>query len=246
MKLDQFFKRHPYGFVAILEMLVLLVYILVGTIAYFLKLSNMALYGYANLVLTLILIGLLNTQKWWEAVGFKPLNHRRDLFYFILPLITVALNLIPGIQIEGLTHLSVVFAITLMVGFSEEVIFRGLILQALKPRGQWRAAIITAVLFGLTHAMNALAGKNMLESAMQIGYALAVGFAYAALVLNKEVIWILVVTHFLTDFVYFIQKPGYYLPPFWQTFMVISLTVGFTAYGIFLMLQRTDRIPNPH
>lgn len=113
-------------------------------------------------------------------------------------------------------------------------------LQALKPFGHWRAVIITALLFGLTHALNALTGKSPLESVLQIGYAVAIGFAYAALTLKKDVIWPLVLTHFLTDFVYFIQKPGFSFESFWQPFIVISLTVGFTAYGIFLMRQKSQ------
>jgi len=235
--LSVFAERHPYWFVAILEATVVFVYLIAGTIAYFLKFSNMALYGLANLGLTLISIALLTTLKWWRTVVFKSLNQPGDLVYFLVPLVPMVFNLIPGVQIESFVYVSQVFAITLMVGFAEEVIFRGLMLQALKPLGHWRAAIITALLFGLAHAMNALTGKNALESAMQIGYAVAIGFAYAALALKKDGLWLLILTHFLTDFVYFIQKPGFTLSSFWQSFIVIGITVVFTAYGIFLMRQ---------
>ena len=236
--LSAFAERHPYWFVAIMEAVVVFVYLLVGTTAYFLKLSNMALYGLANLGLTLIVIVLLTASRWWRTIGFKSLNRRRDLLYFLVPLVPMVLNLIPGVQIESVIYISEVFAIALMVGFAEETIFRGLMLQALKPLGHWRAAIITALLFGLTHAMNALTGKSALESAMQIGYAVAIGFAYAALALKKNVLWLLILAHFLTDFVYFIQKPGFSLSLFWQSFIVISLTVVFTAYGIYVMRQK--------
>lgn len=239
MRLAQFAEHHPYGFVAILEALVVFAYLLVGTIAYFLKLSNMAIYGLANLWLTLIVIVLLTRLQWWKTVGFKPLHRQGDLLYYLILFVPMALNLIPGVQFESMVYVSGVLAITLMVGFAEETIFRGLMLQALKLLGHWRAAIITALLFGLTHAMNALTGKNLGESMMQIGYAVAIGFAYAALALKKDGLWLLILAHFLTDFVFFIQKPGFSLPPFWQSFLVISLTVVFTVYGIFLMQQRS-------
>ncbi len=238
MRLTQFAERHPYWFVAIMEAMVVLGYLLAGTAAYFLRLSNMALYGLANLGLTLIVIVLLTRLKWWKTIGFKPLHRRGDLLCFLVPLVPMALNFIPGVRIESVVYVSGVLVIALMVGFAEETIFRGLMLQALKPLGHWKAAIITALLFGLTHGMNALTGKSMVESMMQIGYAVAIGFAYAALVLKKDVLWPLVLTHFLTDFVYFIQKPGFSLPTFWQSFLVLSLTVGFTAYGIFVMRQK--------
>lgn len=238
MKPAPFIERHPYRFVAIMEAAVVMVYLLAGTFAYFLRLSNMTLYGLANLGLSLIVIILLTRLKWWEIVGFKPLRQRGDLIYFLIPLVPAILNLIPGIQIESFAQVSVVFAVTLAVAFAEETIFRGVMLQAIKPHGYWKAAIITALLFGLTHAMNALTGKDLLTSAMQIGYATAIGFAYAALALKKDALRLLILSHFLTDFIFFIQKPGFAMPPFWQSFIVISLTIIFTAYGIFIMQQK--------
>lgn len=241
MKLAQFVERHPYRFVAIMETTVIAVYLLVGTVAYFLNLSNLALYGLANLALTLGVSVWLTGLKWWERVGFKPLRQRGDLRYFLIPLAPVMLNLIPGAQRASFAQVSVVFVIALMVAFAEETIFRGLMLQAIKPLGYWRAALITATLFGLIHAMNALTGKSVLESALQIGYATAIGFAYAALALKKEVLWLLILTHFLTDFAFFIQKPGFALPPFWQSVLVVILTIGFSVYGIFVMRQKSDQ-----
>lgn len=239
MKLTQFIERHPYRFVTIMEAAVVVVYLVAGTFAYFFGLANITLYGLANLGLTLIVIVLLTRLKWWESVGFTPLRRRSDLLYFLIPLIPAIINLIPGAQIESFAQVSAVFAVALAVAFAEETVFRGLMLQAIKPLGHWRAAIVTALLFGLTHAMNALTGKNILESAMQIGYATAIGFAYAALALKKDALWLLILSHFLTDFSFFLQKPGFVMPPFWQSSLVVGLTIIFTAYGIFIMQQKS-------
>ncbi len=84
VRLTRFAELHPHGFVAILEAVVVLVYLLVGTIAYFLRLSNMVLYGLANFVLTLIVIALLTRLGWWKTVGFKPLRRWGDLLYFLI------------------------------------------------------------------------------------------------------------------------------------------------------------------
>lgn len=243
MRLSHFVERRPYWFVAILEAVVVLVYLLAGTAAYFLKFSNLALYGLANLGLALIAILLLTGLKWWATAGFKPLRQRADLLYFLILLVPMIFNLIPGVQAGSFARISAALVVTLAVGFAEETIFRGLMLQAIKPAGHWRAAILTALLFGLTHAMNALTGKSAPEVAMQIGYAVAIGFAYSALALKKDILWPLILTHFLTDFVYFIQKPGFVLPPFWQSFSVIGLTIVFTVYGILLM-QNNPRQQN--
>lgn len=238
MNLTQFIERHPHGFAAILEASVVIAYLAAGTAAHLLGLPNLALYGLANLGLTLIAALLLTRLKWWKRAGFRPLHSVRDLLYFLVPLIPVGLNAIPGVQVGSFAQISSVLAITAMVAFAEEALFRGLMLQAIQPRGHWRAVLLSAALFGLTHAMNALTGKSAPEIAMQIGYAVAVGFAYAALALKKEVLWPLVLTHFLTDLVYFIQKPGFVLPPFWQTFSVLSLTILFSVHGVLVMRQK--------
>jgi membrane protease YdiL (CAAX protease family) len=151
------------------------------------------------------------------------------------------INFVPGVEVTSLRHLTEILAITLMVGFVEEAVFRGLMLSALKAHGPWKAAIITALLFGLTHALNVLTGKSMVEDAAQIFYAVAIGFAYAALVLHKGILWPLVLAHFLIDFVNFIQKPGFTYPPFWEVLIVVSIAVVFTAYGFFCDAAKESR-----
>jgi membrane protease YdiL (CAAX protease family) len=212
-----------------------------GATAHFLSLSNMALYGLANLGLAIIVAALLTGMGWWRKIGFRAPHRRADLFYFLVPFIPMLINFIPGLEITSLRYLAQVFAIALMVGFVEEAIFRGLMLQALKARGLWSAAIITALLFGLSHALNVLTGKSLLQDAVQIFYALAIGFAYAALVLRKAILWPLVLAHFLIDFVNFIQRPGFVYPPFWEVLIGASLAILFIAYGLFIMLHRVER-----
>jgi membrane protease YdiL (CAAX protease family) len=238
MKQSVFAERHPYGFVIVMEIVVIFVYLIAGTIAHFLNLSNLWLYGLANLGLTIIAATLLTIMGWWKITGFRLPQRRDDLLYFLLPFIPMFINFIPGLEVSGLGFLLEVFIITLMVGFVEEAFFRGLMLNALKAHGLWKAAIITSLLFGLTHALNTLAGKSVAEDVAQIFYAVAIGFAYAALVLKKGILWPLVIAHFLIDFINFLQKPGFTYPPFWEVVIVASLGVVFTAYGVLIMLEK--------
>jgi CAAX protease family protein len=240
MKITRFAEHHPYWFVAILEIVVIVVYLTAGTIAHFLKLSSLGLYGLANLGLTIIVAVLLTVMGWWKATGFRSPDRRGDLLYFLVPFIPMFINFIPGIQVTSLRYLTEALAITLMVGFAEEVIFRGLILNALKVRGLWKAAIITALLFGLTHALNVLAGKSLVEDVAQIFYAVAIGFAYAALALQKGILWPLVLAHWLINFSNYIQTPGFTYPAPWNVLIAVGITVVFTAYGVFVMLQKNQ------
>ena len=67
-----FADTHPYWFVAIMELVVILVYLLAGTVNHFLGRSNLFLYGLANLGLAVILAILLTAMRWWRELGFEP------------------------------------------------------------------------------------------------------------------------------------------------------------------------------
>lgn len=242
MKRSLFAERHPYWFVTIMEIVVIFVYLLAGTIAHFLNLSTLGLYGLANFGLTIIVAALLAVMGWWRAIGFRSADRRGDLGYYAIAFLPMIINFIPGLEVSSLTHLMEILIIFLMVGFVEEAIFRGLMLHALKAHGLWKAAIITALLFGLTHALNTLTGKSIVEDAAQILYAVAIGFAFAALVLQKGIIWPLVLAHFLINFVNYLQKPGFAYPPNWVVFNAVGLAVIFTAYGLFLLWPRKEKL----
>src|SRR5664280_2703013 len=91
-----FTDRHPYRFVVLLESVVILVPLLAGTIAHFVSLSTLGLYALAYLSLTVIVAVLLTTMGWWRAVGFRRPDRRSDLWYFVVPFVPAAINLIPG------------------------------------------------------------------------------------------------------------------------------------------------------
>ena len=169
--------------------MVILVYLALGIIAHFTNLSNVGLEGLANLVLTIIAVILLSVMGWWSIVGFRPPDQPADLWYFVVPFLPAVVSLLAGVELKNVLVVTQLLIITLMVGFAEEAIFRGLMLNALKPQGTWTAVIVTSLLFGLSHSLNVLSGKNLADVAVQILYALSIGFAFAALVLKKGIIW---------------------------------------------------------
>ncbi len=236
MKRTRYAEQHPYWFTAILLIVVILVYIVAGTIAHFMKLSTMGLYGLANFGLTIILTIMLTVMGWWRTIGFRSPDRKSDLLYYLIPFLPMFTNLIPGIGVTSFSYVLEVLVIMLMVGFVEESLFRGLMLNALKARGPWKAAVITALLFGFTHALNSLTGKDVVENVLLICFALGLGFAFAALVLRKGILWPLIIAHWLINFVAFISNPGQSL----GMLVEAGLAVIFIAYGVFVMAQKVQ------
>jgi uncharacterized protein len=230
-----FAVRHPYCFVAALQVLVLAVYLAAGTVAQVAGLPGLWLYTTANGVLAVAVGAVLTATRWWRKVGFRAPRRPRDLLWFVLPFLPVVVNLVPGVEFVDALTVTGLLALALAVGFVEESVFRGLMLTALAPRGAWRAIIVTSVLFGVTHLANVLAGATLAETVSQVLYAGAFGVAFAALVLRKGIIWPLVLAHFAIDAVYFLQRPGFEFSEAWTVAINTVLIVVFTAYGVFVM-----------
>ena len=81
------------------------------------------------------------------------------------------------------------------VGFFEEVIYRGLILQYLNKGNAKRAVIISAVLFGVGHIVNLLGGADLRMTLIQIVFALLFGIVCAEIVILTNSIVIGMVWH---------------------------------------------------
>ena len=241
---SQFAERHPFWFVAILEVVVILVYLVAGTLARFMKPANVEASAnanlasplvFANIALTVMVVFLLSSMVWWRVVGFRRPARVTDLRYYAVPFLPAIVSLVVGVEVSSGLLLLQFLALTLMIGFVEESIFRGLMLNALKPRGAWTAVIVTSMLFALSHSLNLLSGKNLADVAMQILYALAIGFAFAALVLKKGLLWPLVLTHFLIDFTAMIGKTDVSYE--WNIVLGVAITFIIGSYGLFVMLQ---------
>ncbi|PWC04592.1 CPBP family intramembrane glutamic endopeptidase [Mycetocola zhujimingii] len=103
-----------------------------------------------------------------------------SLTLFYIPLFATVL--VPFAQgfAPGLTLRTVIFAVVLMagVGFVEEVLFRGFLLQALRvSEPLTRAILISGVTFGLGHILNLFRGYSIVDQILQIIAAVIVGIA---------------------------------------------------------------------
>lgn len=235
MEREAFVARHPYWFVVILELVIIGVYLVAGTIASIREWGGFALYVAANIGLTATATLLLTRMRWWHRIGFRPLAEVGDLRYFAIPLVPALLNLLPGVTFPGWLPIAGFLALALMVGFVEEVFFRGLMLQGLWQKGLTRAITISTLLFGGTHLMNALAGRGAVDIVTQLGDTLAIGFAFTMVVIRTRVIWPLIAIHALIDFVAFLPS-DHVVTDNEMIVRGVGITTLFLIYGLWLYL----------
>lgn len=108
----------------------------------------------------------------------------------------------------GSPPLSVVMFVginTLMVGISEELMFRGVLFRAFeKAMAIWPAIILSSVLFGAVHSLNVFITGELGQSLLQSIAAGMSGLVFIAIVIRSGSIWPAIVYHFLWDFLLFL------------------------------------------
>lgn len=141
--------------------------------------------GVLLILLSLILLRYLARNKWIEKFGIKRIsneNFMSSLMY--VPLIFLALlQFVNGIiKPINPTGILIIFLMMTGVGFLEELIFRGFLMQAIwKKSGIKRAILISGITFGLGHIVNLFRGYGYLELTTQIIAAAAIGIVLAML-----------------------------------------------------------------
>jgi hypothetical protein len=122
---------------------------------------------FQKLISILFFFGAITYLKWWHQVGLKGLgNERVEVFLgvescylrFVWLPVLFLLQYILLVLFADLLQTKVLMLViinTLMVGISEELMFRGILFNgASSSFGIWRAVWITSIIFGAVHILN--------------------------------------------------------------------------------------------
>lgn len=119
---------------------------------------------------------------WWRALFHEEhrlTGHRWVWAVPALMVVTIAAQLIAAPWHEFDTGLVLlIFAGTMLVGFGEEIVFRGYLLVGARARWSERGAwFVTSLLFGLFHGLNILTGQDVPTTVRQVVFAFVMGGA---------------------------------------------------------------------
>jgi membrane protease YdiL (CAAX protease family) len=127
---------------------------------------------------------------------------------------------------------------TIMVGFNEELLFRGILAQGARGTGAWsesRVMLVTAVGFGLFHLPNVLAGQAIGPTLIQVSYAFVMGIAlYAAMRLSGTIL-LPIAMHALWDFSTFSSKGA--VVPTILSLIIFAFIALIAALCLFAVIQ---------
>lgn len=123
-------------------------------------------------------------------------------YLFFLPMwILVTGNLWGGVGLayNGIAQVFAVLSM-LLIGYVEEMLFRGFLFKALIPKdGIVLSVIISSVTFGIGHIVNLLAGQANLETVIQVFFAVAWGFIFTMVFYRSGSLLPCIIAHGLVD-----------------------------------------------
>lgn len=146
-----------------------------------------------------VLVKVTHTE---ERYGFVKWRGKASDYWFFIPmLILMTGNLWGGFGIayDGINQVYAVLSM-LLIGFIEELIFRGFLFRALLKRDPAPVAIIiSAVTFGIGHIVNLFAGQASFETVIQVFFAIAWGFIFTFVFYKSGNLVICIIVHGMVD-----------------------------------------------
>ena len=151
-------------------------------------------------VISVILFVFIRKNDLMEKYGLIGWKDSKQYLFFIPFLLLVTVNFWGGIAIHY-DALHQVFAVIsmMLVGFIEEIVFRGLLFKAMAKNNLTSAIIVSSVTFGAGHIVNLLTGHASLDVLLQIAYAIAIGFSFVMVFHKSGSLIPCIVTHSLID-----------------------------------------------
>lgn len=126
--------------------------------------------------------------------------------FIIIFIVMLGLFLFTGNWTGHLPMIGLIALTTLCVGFSEELMFRGIVLPVLLERhGVLFSIMMSAVFFALLHAVNVFAGVPFYAVPIQLLATFLFGLVFSCLAIRIRNIIPLMIYHFVWDFVLIAQ-----------------------------------------
>lgn len=134
----------------------------------------------------------------WDYGLCTPKVSARSMMYYIPILVMLTANLWYGVTLNYGVLETVLYILTMLcVGFLEEVIFRGLLFEAMRKDSAKAAIIVSSVNFGIGHIINLIngSGAELLPNLLQVLYATAAGFMFVMMYYKSKSLIVCIVSH---------------------------------------------------
>lgn len=209
----------------------------------------------SKVVLCALAVVLLSANGWWRRAGFLALPARADLVWLGPPTLLI-MGVLAAVVVAGPVPVEASLIVAFVVvalgtGFSEEALFRGVLVESIRPWGPLRAIVGSTAAFSAIHFAGLLAGATLEATIVQVVLGgIPFGLAFAGLRLTTRSIWPLVALHAVNN------VSAYLMSGQWQATtaeagrfgvaatLQLGLLVLLVAYGVWFLwhFSRSQRV----
>ena len=170
-----------------------------------------------------------------KKYGLVAVPDSKKYLYFIPLVLLCTVNLWFGVSLHYDPVQQMIAVTTLILaGYVEEIIFRGLLYKAIEKDSVTQAIIISAVTFGVGHIVNLLTGQANLSTFLQIGYAIAIGFAFVMVFYKSGSLIPCIITHSFINATSKFSNQSMMADVTWKYITAIFLIVVGGGYALYL------------
>lgn len=152
-----------------------------------------------GVLLSTILLLFLNKNGLFADYGLcAPKSSAKSMLYYIPIIVMLTANLWYGVTLNyGALETAFYILSMFCVGFLEEVIFRGLLFEAMRKDSVKAAIIVSSVTFGIGHIINLIngSGADLLPNLLQVVYATAAGFMFVMMYYKSKSLLVCIAAH---------------------------------------------------
>ena len=152
-----------------------------------------------GIFLVAILLLFLKKNGLFSDYGLcKSMSSAKSMLYYVPILIMLSANLWYGVTLNfGWLETALYILTMFCVGFLEEVIFRGLLFEAMRKDNVKAAIIVSSVTFGIGHIINLIngSGAELLPNLLQVLYATAAGFMFVMMYYKSKSLLVCIAAH---------------------------------------------------
>ena len=162
-----------------------------------------------------VLIVVATWLGWWRpALRELPTDPPRPPRWLLVVPILVFIATLLGIDYGNLGDMGAAMILwlaigTALVGFSEEIVYRGLALVGFRGGySEVKVWLFTSILFGLLHGVNVVLGQGAVLTVRQVIFAFVIGSVFYAIRRISGTIVVAMIVHALWDFGTFTHVAG--------------------------------------
>ena len=190
------------------------------------------------LTMCVVLLLWMKRNDLFQIFGLCQVRVSPSHLLWYLPLaMLISSNLWFGLRWNLPRHETVLYIASMIcVGFMEEIIFRGLLFNAMRKDGLKSAVIVSSLTFGIGHIVNLFngSGAQLLSNLCQVGYAAAVGFLFVIMFLKTGSLIPCIVTHSAVNALSVFANEGA-ITAAQAIFNAIAIAVIALAYSVYLL-----------